>query len=54
MRTNCQALNNGEAWKKYRVLRNGSMKLLGILKHDFKSNLGKKLTTENMTSKDWR
>ena len=46
-------LNNEEAWRKHRVLRNESIKLLRTAKHDFKSNLANKLTTRNITSKDW-
>ena len=45
--------NNEEFWRKYRVLRNESIKLLRKAKHDFKSNLAGKLTTRNMSSKDW-
>ena len=45
--------NNEESWRKYRVLRNESIKLLRKAKHDFKSNLAGKLTTRNMSSKDW-
>ena len=46
-------LNNEESWRKYRGLRNESIKLLRTAKHDFKSNLASKLTTRNMSSKDW-
>ena len=46
-------LNNGESWRKYRVLRNESIKLLRTAKHDFKSYLASKLTTRNLSSKDW-
>ena len=45
--------NNEEFWRKYRILRNESIKLLRKAKHDFKSNLAGKLTTRNMSSKDW-
>ena len=45
-------LNNEEAWRKYRVLRNESIKLLRTA--EFKSNLASKLTARNMSSKDWR
>ena len=48
-----ERLNNEDAWRKYRVLRNESTKLLGTAKHDFKSNLANKLNSENMSSKDW-
>ena len=46
-------LNNEESWRKYRVLRNESIKSLRTAKHDFTSNLASKLTTRNMSSKDW-
>ena len=45
-------LNNEEAWRKYKVLRNEFIKLLRTAKHDFKSNLANKLTSGNMSSKD--
>ena len=48
-----KCLNNEEGRRKYRVLRNESIKLLRTAKHDFKSNLASKLTTRNMSSKDW-
>ena len=46
-------LNNEEAWRKYGVLRNEYTKLLRTAKHYFKSSLANKLTSENMSSKDW-
>lgn len=48
-----KVLKTNEAWRKYRILRNESVRILRTAKQEYKSNLAKKLNSNNMSSRDW-
>ena len=46
-------LNTEDAWSRYKLLRNESIRILRTAKQDHKKNLTNKLTDNSISSKDW-